>query len=103
MTAEDEAFRKAIEKKKRERQKPFLDALMFARSVVATDSGRDFIASCQSQLAQKGFLTEKQVTALYQIDEKIKREYGWADSDKYDYERDDFAYPYDEYDWDPFD
>lgn len=94
MKNEDEAFRKAIEKKNRDRKKPFLDALLFARSVVATDSGRDFIASCQAQLLQKGFLTEKQIAALYQIDERIKREYGWSAY----WDGDDFAYPYDEYD-----
>lgn len=94
MTNEDEAFRKAIEKKNRDRKKPFLDALLFARSVVATDSGRDFIASCWAQLLQKGFLTEKQVAALYQIDERVKREYGWAGED---YDRDE-SFPYDEYD-----
>lgn len=99
MTNEDEAFRKAIEKKNRDRKKPFLDALLFARSVVATDSGRDFIASCQAQLLQKGFLTEKQVTALYQIDERIKREYGWSDVESADC---DESFPYDEIDWGDF-
>lgn len=94
MTNEDEAFRKAIEKRNRNQKKPFLDALLYARSVCFTDSGRRFIASLQAQLSEKGFLTERQVTALYQIDEIVKREYGWAGED---YDRDEFN-PWDEYD-----
>lgn len=87
MTNEDEAFRKAIEKKNRDRKKPFLDALSYARSVCFTDSGRRFIASLQKQLSEKGFLTEKQVAALYEIDEIVKREYGYAGQD---YDQDEF-------------
>lgn len=78
----DDAFLKAIAKKKVDNQKPFRDALLFARSVVRTDSGRNFIASCSEQLSTKGFLTERQVEALYELE---SNGYGYG----YEYEDQD--------------
>lgn len=60
----EEYARKSAEESKR----PFKDALLFAHSEAHTDSGRAFVKSCQDFFNAKGYLTEKQVNALYKVD-----------------------------------
>lgn len=88
-------FESFIKGKDAEKKKPFKDALLFAHSEVSTESGRKFIKSCQKFFDKTGFLTKRQIDALYRIDseprscgngdEEIENEEGY-----YDYDRDHF-------------
>lgn len=78
-----DAFLKNLKAKK---AKPFRDAILFARSEARTDGARDFINSCEKFLDKAGFLTEKQVEALYKMNSLY-----YPESIQYDNEDDDFG------------
>jgi hypothetical protein len=61
-------FLNSLKNKDDARTAKFKDALLWADSEVKTPSGRDFIQSCREQFERKGYLTDRQVEALYEVD-----------------------------------
>lgn len=53
-----------MKKQEQERTQKFRDAILWAESE-DTGSSKDFIQSCKSFLEKRGYLTEKQIEALY--------------------------------------
>ena len=98
-TQKSDPFLELIKSKESEAKDKFKDALLFGHSEAHTDSGRAFVRSLQEQFDRKGFLTPKQVAALYQVD--TERPYNSPDySFDPSYEDD---YDQSSLDFDPFD
>lgn len=66
-----DAFLKYLAVKKVEAGKNYQDAILFARSEAHSPKAREFVESCASQLKTKGYLSEKQVTALFRVGSDI--------------------------------
>lgn len=96
-TQKSDPFLDLIKAKESEAKDKFKDALLFGHSEAHTDSGRSFVRSLQEQFDRKGYLTPRQVEALYQVD--TERAYNHPDySFDPSYEDD-----YEQQDFDPFD
>ena len=94
-------FLEMIKNKEDEKKKKFKDALLFGKSEAHTDSGRAFVADLQRQFDEKGYLSPKQVAALYKVDsEPVYRGMNYSDSGYYDDDDEDYGL---DYDFDPFD
>lgn len=73
-------FLSSLKNRDSARMGKFKDALLFAESEVQSPSGRDFIQSCREQLDRKGYLTDRQIEALYEVDANYFEEsYGYDD------------------------
>ena len=88
-------FLEMIKNKEDEKKKKFKDALLFGKSEAHTDSGRAFVADLQRQFDEKGYLTPRQVEALYRVDSNppVYRDYEDREYDQssyYDHLEDDF-------------
>lgn len=68
MVNTNDPFLDLIKQKNQEKTDKYKDALLFGHSEAHTDSGRSFVQSLQDQFNRKGYLTEKQVEALYKVD-----------------------------------
>lgn len=64
----DDPFLALINKKKNEETTKFCDALLWGFSECRTDYDLDFVSSCQDFYDKTGFLTNKQVSALFAMD-----------------------------------
>ncbi len=67
-----DAFAKAIKAKTEDKTLDARIAIQFAKGEARTDSANAFIDSCEEQLDEKGFLTQKQIDALYEIDSGVE-------------------------------
>lgn len=63
-----DSFADLVKKRNAEKAQKFKDALLFGHSEAHTDSGRAFVKSCQRFFDKKGYLTPKQVEALFGVD-----------------------------------
>lgn len=61
-------FLEMVKKKDEEKKKAFRDALSFAKSEARLRRHLYFVRDCERQFKERGFLTKKQVEALYRID-----------------------------------
>lgn len=62
------SFEEYAKSAQEQKQKRFIDALAFGKSEAKTDSGRDFVESCEDFYKRKGYLTAKQIEALFLVD-----------------------------------
>ncbi|CAB4169903.1 hypothetical protein UFOVP903_33 [uncultured Caudovirales phage] len=60
-------FKDLIKRKELEKKKGFNDAILFARSEARSPRAKEFVESCASQLKAKGYLSTKQVEALFRV------------------------------------
>lgn len=93
-------FLEMIKNKESEKKKKFTDALLFGKSEAHTDSGRRFVKSCQQWFDEKGYLTQRQVDALYKVDSEPRYHNSYVDEEYYESQG---HYPDEDYDFDPFD
>lgn len=107
-------FLEMVKKKDEEKKKAFRDALLFAKSEAQSESAKDFVADCARFFKERGFLTKKQVEALYSVDQNRGRafaERSWEECEEYDSAGGLWDLPADwdlwdlpsGADWDPFD
>lgn len=88
-------FLEMIKNKEADKKRVYTDALLFGKSEARTDSGRAFVKSLQEQFDAKGYLSQKQIAALYKVDSEPTHYYNDEYYDEYgEYPDDDF---------DPFD
>jgi hypothetical protein len=62
------SFADLIKSESESKKDRFKDALLFGWSEAKSDSSQDFVQSCQDFFNRTGFLTEKQVNALFEMD-----------------------------------
>lgn len=66
--SEVDPFLKHLKNIANDKTSKFRDALLFGRSECYSEGDTDFVDSCQEFFDRTGFLTEKQIDALFNMD-----------------------------------